>query len=87
MSSPLLLFPFTLFFYVKLKRGEKAYLGKAEACCGVEDVTGEKEFRHSSDSVQPDVGRTELGNHSVVIFAQIRASCVIHDPVPSGSDC
>lgn len=49
--SPPLLFLFSLFFYVKLERGDEAYFGKAEACCGVEDVTGEEEFRRSGDSV------------------------------------
>lgn len=73
----LLLFLFFLFFYVELERGNEAYLGKAEACCGVEHVRRHKEFRRQC---RRDVGRTEL-----VILAQTWASCVIHDPVPSGS--
>lgn len=36
-------------------------------------------------SAENDVGYNELRNHSVVILAQTLASCVIHDPVPSGS--
>lgn len=44
-------FLFSLFFYVKLERGDEAYLGKAQACCGVEDVRREGEFGHSGDAV------------------------------------
>lgn len=69
-----------------LKGEVEAYLGKAEACCAVEDVTREDEFTRSSDSVQTDVGNSELENQSVVILAQTWASCVIHGPFPSGSN-
>ena len=60
--------PLVASFMSNLKGETRLIWGEAEACCGAEDVTAEEEFRHSGDSVQTDVGRAELGNHSVVIF-------------------
>lgn len=48
-SAPLPFFSL-FFFYVGLERGDGACLGKAEACCGVEDAAGKDESRHSGDS-------------------------------------